>query len=247
MAVVVQVTLRGVTPKQYDAVRAEAGWIEQPPAGGLSHLTWWEGDVCHNVDAWESEAAFQAFADNRLGPALGSVGITAQPEVTMHPAHEVFTPRAGVIAPTAAPALVATDNVALLRRGYEAFATGDIGGVLALFAPSIVWTTPDTIRFGGRFVGPAAVGEFFATLPDNYAELRVEPATFVDRGDTVVALGRHVGRSATGVAFDIPWVHVWTFADGKASSFTEYFDTVRMNAALGLVPQGVEQRERQHA
>jgi hypothetical protein len=27
-------------------------------------------------------------------------------------------------------------------------------------------------------------------------------------------------------------VHVWTFRDGKVTSFTEYFDTARMNAAL---------------
>jgi len=101
MAVVVHVTLRGVTPAQYDAVRASAGWIEQPPTGGLAHLTWWEGDDCHNVDAWESEEAFAAFGEQRLGPAMAAAGVTIEPEVTFSPAHEVFTPRAGVVAPTA--------------------------------------------------------------------------------------------------------------------------------------------------
>jgi len=93
MAVVAHVVLRGVSPAQYDAVRAEVGWLERAPDGGYTHLTWWEGNDCHNVDAWESEAAFQAFGANRLGPGMAKAGVNAQPEVTFHPAHEVYAPR----------------------------------------------------------------------------------------------------------------------------------------------------------
>lgn len=57
MAVVVYVILRGVSPEQYDAIRAEVGWLENPPDGGYAHLTWWEGEDNHNVDAWESQEA----------------------------------------------------------------------------------------------------------------------------------------------------------------------------------------------
>ena len=94
MAVVAHVVLRGVSREQYDAVRAEVGWLERVPTGGLSHVTWWEGDDCHNIDAWESEEAFNAFGTDRLGPAMGKLGITVQPEVTFHPAHEVYAPQA---------------------------------------------------------------------------------------------------------------------------------------------------------
>jgi len=93
MAVVAHVVLRGVSPEQYDRVRAEVGWLERAPDGGYSHVTWWEGNDCHNIDAWESEAAFNAFATDRLGPAMGKLGIKVEPEVTFHPAHEVYTPR----------------------------------------------------------------------------------------------------------------------------------------------------------
>lgn len=101
MAVVVHVLLRGVTAAQYDAVRKECGWLEQPPTGGISHTTWWEGDDCHNLDAWESEEAFGAFAEQRLGPAMAAVGVNAEPAITMHPAHEAFAPRVVTVAPTA--------------------------------------------------------------------------------------------------------------------------------------------------
>ena len=68
MAVVVHVVLPGVTKEQYDQVREAVGWLEERPAGGLSHVTWWEGGDCHNVDAWESEEAFNTFGAERLGP-----------------------------------------------------------------------------------------------------------------------------------------------------------------------------------
>ena len=93
MAVIVHVILRGVSPEEYDRVRAETGWLERFPDGGYSHVTWWEGDDCHNIDAWESEEKFDAFGADRLGPAMAKLGIEVQPEVTFHPAHEVFTPQ----------------------------------------------------------------------------------------------------------------------------------------------------------
>lgn len=97
MAVVAHVVLAGVTPEQYDAVRAECGWLVERPAGGLAHLTWWEGNDNHNMDAWESEDAFAAFGQDRLGPAMAKVGVNVEPQVTFFPAHEVFTPSAATI------------------------------------------------------------------------------------------------------------------------------------------------------
>jgi len=92
MAVIVHVTLPGVTPAQYDAVRAACGWLDDHPAGGLGHFTWFADGDCHNVDAWESEAAFGAFGEQRLAPAMASAGVAVEPIVTFDPAHEVFTP-----------------------------------------------------------------------------------------------------------------------------------------------------------
>jgi hypothetical protein len=92
MAIVVEVNLVGVTPAQYDQVREICGWLDTPPIGGLSHVTWWEGEVCRNIDAWEDEV-FQAFAQDRLAPAIAQAGLSTVPEVVVHPAHEVFVPR----------------------------------------------------------------------------------------------------------------------------------------------------------
>jgi ketosteroid isomerase-like protein len=232
MAVIAEVTLRGVSEEQYDAVRQRTGWLERQPAGGLAHLTWWDGPDCRNVDGWESEAAFSAFGEQRLGPAMTELGLDVQPEVTFHPAHEIYTPQRGVVAATPTPAAAATDNVSVVRSGYAAFAAGDIPGVLALFAPEMDWYTPDSVRFGGRFSGPAGVGEFFSGLSQNFAELRVDPERLLDAVDTVVVQGVNRGRTTAGAPFEVPWVHVWTLRGGVITSFTEYFDSARMNAAL---------------
>jgi hypothetical protein len=97
MPLIAHVVLRGVDPDTYDRVRAEVGWLDSPPTGGFTHLAWFEGRDNHNIDVWESEAAFAAFGEQRLGPALGKLGVTAQPEVTFHPAHEVFLPEAKTV------------------------------------------------------------------------------------------------------------------------------------------------------
>lgn len=232
MAVIAEVTLRGITREQYDAVRASAGWLERTPDGGLGHLTWWEGEDCHNVDGWDSEAAFDAFGRDRLAPAMAASGIDIQPEVTFHPAHELFTPRAGVVAATDTPNVAATSNVDLVRGGYAAFAAGDIPAVLGLFADDLVWSTLDSVPTGGVYRGPQGAGEFFAKLPLYYSELSVEPERFTDAGDSVVVQGRHRGRTLSGATIDVPWMHLWTLRDGKATSFTEVFDTAPVAAAL---------------
>ena len=97
MAVITHTLLPGVTPKQYDAVRREVGWLDRAPQGGVVHMTWWEGGDCHNLDAWESEAAYGAFGENLLGPAMAKIGIAVEPKVTFFPAHEVYVPQAATI------------------------------------------------------------------------------------------------------------------------------------------------------
>jgi hypothetical protein len=223
------VVLPGVTKDQYDAVRAEAGWLDSPPEGGMAHVTWWQDGDCHNVDAWRDTTAFEAFGETSLGPAMARAGVAAEPQVAFYEAHEVLLPRAVALAPTAGRS---GGNADIVRIGYDAFARGDMNGVLAIFDEQLRWSTPDTVEFGGVYHGPAGAAQFFSSLPRLYAELLVEPERFIEDADTVVALGTHRGRGREGRTFEIPFVHVWTLRAGKAIGFTEFFDTAKLNAAL---------------
>ena len=101
----------------------------------------------------------------------------------------------------------------------------------------LVWSTPESLRFGGVYQGPRGAGEFFAKLPQNFAELLVGPERYIDAGDTVLVQGRHRGRTVVGNSFDVPWMHLWGFRNGKVTSFTELMDTAPVAAALGA-PEG---------
>ena len=100
MTIIAHVVLRNVSQEQYDAVRAECGWLAAAPDGGIAHLAWLEADDNHNVDVWESEEAFGRFGEERSGPAMAKVGVTAEPEVSFHSAHEVFLPAATTLTAT---------------------------------------------------------------------------------------------------------------------------------------------------
>lgn len=121
----------------------------------------------------------------------------------------------------------------VLRKGYAAFASGDIPAVLAVFSPDIVWTSPPTLPMGGVFRGHDEVLGFFQSLGGYYAELAVEPGRFIESGDDVVVLGQVRARTLSGTAIEEPFVHVWTMRDGRAVQFQEFFDTAAMNRALG--------------
>ena len=89
------------------------------------------------------------------------------PEVTFQPAHEIFTPRAGVVAarprrPSPGPATW-TSSEAATRRSPPVTSPA----VLALFDADLVWSTVDSVRFGGVYHGPEGAGEFFTKLPQN--------------------------------------------------------------------------------
>src|SRR6476469_6168456 len=86
---------------------------------------------------------------------------------------KVYTP------PSAGTAGGSGAGAPLLRTGYAAFAVGDLDTVLGMFDPSIIWHTPESISFGGTYVGPAAVGDFFGKLVENYSELHVEPDQYL--------------------------------------------------------------------
>ena len=62
-----------------------------------------------------------------------------------------------------------------------------------------------------------------------------------DAGDRTVVLGRLRGRArSSGVAFEVPFAHVWGLSDGVPSHFRAFFDTAPITDAL----RGAERPER---
>jgi ketosteroid isomerase-like protein len=117
---------------------------------------------------------------------------------------------------------------AVVRRSYDAFARGDMDGVLADMHPDIVWHQAQGLPHGGVYEGLEAVrANIFDPLErDWWEEFSAEPEEFLDAGSDVVVLGRYRGvAKETGRTLDVPFVHVWTLRDDKAVRFRQFLDT----------------------
>jgi len=87
MAVCFIIEPPNVNVEMYERVRAEVRMDADPPGGLIVHCAGAAGDgTWRVVEVWESTAAQQAFAQERLGPALQKAGVK-QPKITEVPLH----------------------------------------------------------------------------------------------------------------------------------------------------------------
>jgi hypothetical protein len=86
---------REATSDQYDQVRGKAQWDRDTPDGAKLHVCGFNDDGMHILDVWESEESFNAYFQQRIGPAVQAVGIQGQPDVKFFPMHGVFAPGLG--------------------------------------------------------------------------------------------------------------------------------------------------------
>ena len=126
-------------------------------------------------------------------------------------------------------------NTQIVKDGYEKFGSGDIPGLLSLFADDIDWATPhiENAPFSGTRLGLEEVGEFFKLLGESEDIAFFEPAEFIAQGDKVVVLGSSKATvKSTSRSYETDWVHVFTVKDGKVTNFAEFFDTAAATKAF---------------
>ena len=119
----------------------------------------------------------------------------------------------------------ADENVAIMRRAYEAFNTGDIETLTQLFDESAVWHLPGrssmatdyqgrdaTLAYFGR-IGQETGGTFRAELQDLTA----------DEDDRVVGIQRSTGER-NGKRLDVGDCIVFQLKDGRITDGREHFE-----------------------
>jgi hypothetical protein len=92
MATVMRVRWEGVTEDQYEQTRKQVGWDRDIPDGAKLHVAGFSDGGLKVLDVWESAEAFQAFRDQRLGPAVQQIDIQGEPDVSFYPMHACFAP-----------------------------------------------------------------------------------------------------------------------------------------------------------
>jgi uncharacterized protein len=115
-----------------------------------------------------------------------------------------------------------TDNAALVRAGYGAFASGDMQLLSELFADA-VWNHRNSDRFGGIKRGFDEIGAYFGESAQlTQGTLKVDPRAVLADGDTVAVIARMTGTRPDGRRFDDMQVHVFTICDGRVATVDQY-------------------------
>jgi hypothetical protein len=90
MAVAVMLEFPVGTVEQYDAVIDEMQLGGKPAPHGIFHVAGpMEGGGMRIMDVWDSQKAFEDFAQNKIGPITQKHGIGA-PKVTVWPVHNTL-------------------------------------------------------------------------------------------------------------------------------------------------------------
>ena len=115
-----------------------------------------------------------------------------------------------------------TQNIAVVRRGYEAFAKGDIATLKTLFSPNANWHAVGTGVLRGNYRGAQAILEFFGQIgQETNGTMRVEPQTIAASGDHVFVLERVMGKRK-GKTQDAQSVLVFKLDKGVVNEVTEF-------------------------
>jgi ketosteroid isomerase-like protein len=129
-----------------------------------------------------------------------------------------------------------SDNIATVRNGFDAFATGDMDRLREVFDPSIEWHLPGRSTISGDYHGVEAVLSFFGTL------FQISGGTFkaelIECGeltsDLVACLINRSGAMPAG-AVDQRTVLLFQLRDGRVVEVTEFArDLYAYDEAVGL-------------
>ena len=117
-------------------------------------------------------------------------------------------------------------NVEHIKKGYEAFAAGDVETLMSLFDDNIEWIQPGDSAVSGTYHGKGELGGLLSRLAEKSPT--ITPRRFLADGDMVVVLSdTTVGGEAAQDA------EVYTLRDGKTVRAQLYGDTAMMERVYG--------------
>jgi ketosteroid isomerase-like protein len=86
------------------------------------------------------------------------------------------------------------ENVGIVRKGFDALATGGVEAVLDFAAPDGVWYTAPEWLEGSEYHGHDDLRFLFSVFTDSFDGWSVDVIELRDAGDAVVALIEHGGK-----------------------------------------------------
>ena len=130
-----------------------------------------------------------------------------------------------------------SENTDALRKGYEAYNSGDVDALGELWADDIRWEGPNARELpgGGVHEGRDAVLGMLGEIGEAWESFSVTPDEWFEESETVVVLGHSEGRTKEGgQEVKLPFVHVWRMSGGKVKEAQTLTDTKVVADALGV-------------
>lgn len=120
--------------------------------------------------------------------------------------------------------MTADENVAVMRRAYEAFNTGDIETLTELFDDSAVWHLPGRSSMANDYQGREATFAYFGQLAqETRGTFRAELERLLgDDDDRVVGIQRSTADRG-GKHLDVGCSIVFQLKDGRITDGREHF------------------------
>ena len=108
------------------------------------------------------------------------------------------------------------ENVEIVRRIFDGWATGDFGAGLTDLDPGVVFVVRRPFPEPVETVGPNGIREYMRGFLDNWETYAVEARGLQAVGDTVLADAvQHGEGKASRIAMKQPFFMVFTFRAGK--------------------------------
>ena len=131
------------------------------------------------------------------------------------------------------PQTSAEQNLDTIRALYEAYASRDVEGLLALLDDEFEVRQSELLPWGGSYKGPDGMIEFIKNITSHIDSI-VVVEEMVEAGDHVIVLGRSRGTiKSTGEEYEVRLVDVCRLREGKLLSLHIYLDMPAILEKLG--------------
>lgn len=111
---------------------------------------------------------------------------------------------------------MARENVEIIRRIFEGWATGDVRAGADDLDPYAVFVVPPDFPEFGVFVGPNGISKLLRRFLEQWERFTLEAKDLRVVGDTVIAdLLQHAKGQASGLEGDFEWFMLFTFRGSK--------------------------------
>ena len=127
------------------------------------------------------------------------------------------------------------ENVEIIRRGWDAYARGDLDAMLGFFAEDMVTVRDPTLLDRGTYRGREGMLESLFAWAESSDEFNQFPVEHIDAGDRVVTRVHQEGAGAqSGVPVATDSWFVFTLREGRVVRFEMFSTEEAAREAAGL-------------